>query len=172
GGRHAPGNAGTGPQEVLDQPEVGHLDAPAQDQQVLRLDVEVLEPVDLVHEVQRLGGVAQVAEQFAARHAGQPGIAARLVALLEAEVGQLSDDQEPAVDHLVTLERQEEGVADRLDPVQRAALLLGARAGHVAEDDLQRLEDPAWGLTLPDLAVATRTEPIKKVIARDRLATW
>ena len=61
------------PLQVLDQAEVGDLDVVADEEQVVRLDVEVLEVVLLVHVVERLGGVAQVAEQLVARDADQAG---------------------------------------------------------------------------------------------------
>ena len=56
---------------VLHQAEVGDLHVAGQQQQVLRLDVEVLQRVRLAHEVERIGRVAQVAQQLVARNAAQ-----------------------------------------------------------------------------------------------------
>ena len=47
--------------QVLDQAEVGHLDPPAHQQQVLGLDVQVLQGMLLADVVQGVGGVAQIA---------------------------------------------------------------------------------------------------------------
>src|SRR5262249_25010609 len=53
--RDAAGDGGARALQVLDQPEVGDLDVVAHQEEVLRLDVEVLEVVVAVHQVQRLG---------------------------------------------------------------------------------------------------------------------
>ncbi len=60
--------------QVLDQPEVRNLYMVADDEQVLWLDVEVLKTVWLVvHEVERFGSIAKIAEQVGAGNADQPG---------------------------------------------------------------------------------------------------
>ena len=51
------------PLQVLDQPEVGDLDAVGDQEQVARLDVEVLQVVLLDQVVEALGRVGEVAEQ-------------------------------------------------------------------------------------------------------------
>ena len=61
--------------QVLDQPEVGHLDPPAHQQQVLGLDVQVLQRVFLADVVQRIGRVVQMGQQFFPRNAGQSRLA-------------------------------------------------------------------------------------------------
>ena len=98
--------------QVLDQAEVGHLDVVVDEEQVLRLDVEVLQLVLGVHQVEHLGGLVHVAEQFVARdarHAAGRGIAE---AVPEVAVGQLHDDQQPAFDDVVAFEGEQVGVAD------------------------------------------------------------
>ena len=62
--------------QVLDQAEIGDLDAVADEEQIARLDVEVLQLVLFVHVVERFGGVAQVAQQIVARNADQAGVLA------------------------------------------------------------------------------------------------
>ena len=64
---------GAGALQVLDQAEVGHLDAIADEEQVARLDVEMLQVVLLVHVIERFGRVADVAQQRVARDADQAG---------------------------------------------------------------------------------------------------
>ena len=86
--------------QVLDQAEVGHLDAVADQEQVARLDVEVLQVVLLVHVVERFGRVAEVAQQVVARNADQAGRLALLEQVVQALVGQLHDDDQLAVDDL------------------------------------------------------------------------
>ena len=58
------------PSPGVDQAEVGHLDVVADQEEVVRLDVEVLQAVLEVHPVEGLGGLEQVAEQFVAGDAG------------------------------------------------------------------------------------------------------
>ena len=70
--RDAAGDGRLHPFEVLDQAEVGDLDVLVDEEEVLRLDVEVLQLVLIVHQVQRFGGLLHVAEQLVARDAGQP----------------------------------------------------------------------------------------------------
>ena len=69
---HQPG--GAGPLELLDQPEVGDLDAVRDHEQVARLDVEVLEVVLLDEVVEPDGGVVEEAEQHVARDARAAGL--------------------------------------------------------------------------------------------------
>ena len=57
--------------EFLHQAEVGHLDVIAENQQVFRLNVEVQQVVPLRKEVERLGRVGHVSQQFVARNARQ-----------------------------------------------------------------------------------------------------
>ena len=111
--------------QVLDQPEVRDLDVVVDQEQVLRLDVEVLQLILRVHQVEGLGRLLQVAEQLVAGDAGQPLGAALLEAVPEVAVGQLHDDDELAVDDVVAFEREDVGVADGLDAVEGLQLLLG-----------------------------------------------
>jgi len=53
-----------------------------------------------VQQVQRLGRFRHVAEQFVARNAGQPLLAALLEPVHEAAVGQLHHDHELVIDHV------------------------------------------------------------------------
>ena len=57
--------------DVADQAEVADLDAAADDQQVFRLDVQVLQGELLPHVVERLRGIAEMGEQFVARDSRQ-----------------------------------------------------------------------------------------------------
>ena len=130
--RDAAGDGRLHPFEVLDQAEVGDLDVLVDQEEVLRLDVEVLQLVLIVHQVQRLGRLVHVAEQFVARDAGQALGAALLEAVPEVAVGQLHDDDELAVDDVVAFQRQDVGMADRLDAAEGLEFLLGAVAVVVA----------------------------------------
>ena len=55
---------------VFDQAEVGDLDAAADQEQVLGLDVEVLQRVLIAHVVERIGGVAHERQQLFAGNSG------------------------------------------------------------------------------------------------------
>src|SRR5258708_1516376 len=50
--------------QTVDQAEVGDLDVVGDQEQVGRLDVQVLQSVPQVHVVEHVGRLAQVAEQF------------------------------------------------------------------------------------------------------------
>ena len=114
--------------QVFDQSEVAHLDPPAHQQQVLRLDVQVLERMLLVDVVQGIGRIVQIGQQFFARDARQARLAVLVEQLLHARGGQLGHDDQVAVDQLDPLQREDERVAHLLDAVQRAELLHGARS--------------------------------------------
>ena len=121
--RHPADDRGVDVLQVLDQAEVGHLDASADQQQVLRLDVQVLQAVLLTDVIQGVGRVAQVAPTRSLR--GMPGqsrLAALVEFLLQARSGQLGDDDQLVVDPLDPLQREQEGMADLLDAVQRGQL--------------------------------------------------
>ena len=94
------------------------------------------------HEIQRVGRVAQVSQQFVARNAGEPFPPALVEAILEAAVGQLRDDQQPAVDHFDPFQRQQKRMphaATRPAPAVRSSPLLVV----LAEDELDGLGQPA-----------------------------
>ena len=61
--------------QAVDQAEVADLDVPADEEEVARLDVEVLQAVLLVEHVEDLGRLREVAQQLGPRHAGQAGVA-------------------------------------------------------------------------------------------------
>jgi hypothetical protein len=172
-GRDAAGDGGLHALQVLDQAEVGHLDVGVDEEEVLRLDVQVLQLVLLVHQVEGLGGLLHVAEELVAGDAGHAAGAALLVAVPEVVVGQLHDDDEQAVDDVVAFQREDVGVADGLDAREGLELLLGAVAvvaggAEVAEDELDGLVQAAGGLALPDLAKAAAADPLQEAVAGDR----
>src|SRR5439155_21882470 len=106
--------------------------------------------------------------------AGEAGLVVLVEDVLEALVGQLHDDDQFAVDHLDALQRQEEGVADRLDQLQGAEFLLGGggvavEAVEVAENELDGLGQAAGGLALPDLAEAAAAQRLQEAVTGDRL---
>src|SRR5207302_1712655 len=146
----------------------------ADEEQVARLDVEVLQLVLLVHPVERLGAVAEVAEQVVARHADQAGVLALDVQVVQAAVGQLHDDDQLAGGDLDAVERADEGVADLLDALQGVEFLFSAGAVHVervevAVDELDGLEQAARRLALPDFAEAAAAQGLDQAIPGYRL---
>src|SRR5262249_21959633 len=98
-----------------------------------------------------------------------------LEGVVQALVGQLHDDDQLAVHLLDQLGGDDERVADLADAVQGALLLLGAggvdvERVEVAEDELDGLEQPAGGLTLPDLAEAAAAQRLDQAVARQGFA--
>jgi len=155
--------------DVLHQAEVGHLDPSSHQQQVLGLDVQMLQPVLLVHVVQGVGRVAKVAKQLLPRDARQPFFATLLEAVLQAALCQLGDDQQLSVDDLDPLQREEERMADPLDAVERFEFAGRAVLVQEAVDELDRFGELAGGFGRPHFAIATRPDPLHKLIAGDRL---
>ena len=154
--------------QVLDQAEVGHLDPPAHQQQVLGLDVEVLQGILLTDVIQGVGRVVQVGQQFVAGNAGQTGLAALFEFLLQARRGQLGDDQQVAVDPLDAFQRQQEGMADLLDAVQGGQFPRRPHVVAATVNDLDGLGQSAGGVGLPDLAIAAGPQALADQVARDR----
>jgi hypothetical protein len=159
------------PRNSFDQPEVGDLEPAAEQEQVLRLHVQVLEAMHLVDVVERLARVAHVTEQLVPGNAGQAASPAFVESAVQAALGQFGDDDQLAVEVLETLQRQQERVPDSLDPLQGTQFLLGARAGQVAEDDLDGLDEPTRSGRLPYLAVAAETDALQEMVAGDDLDT-
>ncbi len=158
------------PGQAADEAEVGDLDVVAEQQQVVRLDVQVEEAVAEVHHVQNFGRFPKPRQQVAARHAG---LAYRLVMaqlVEQAFVGQFHDDDEHAVDDLDAVHRQQERMTDGADVFEGLQLQFGVDAfgveavGLVA-DELDRLEEAAGRLTLPDLAEAALAERFEESVA-------
>ena len=104
--------------QVLHLSEVGHLHVVVKHEQVLRLDVQVLEVELVVEQVEHLGGLGHVLEEFVARDAGQALVAAVAEAVPQVAVGQLHDDHEPAVHDVVAVEGKEVRVANLLDALE------------------------------------------------------
>ena len=158
--------------QAVDQAEVGHLNVVADQKQVMRLDVEVLQAELEVDDVEGLGRLPQEAEQLLARHAG---LALALVVeqdRLQVAIGQLHDEDQHPVEDLDPFQGEEEGVADALDALDGLAFLGGeAAAGvRVAGDELDGLEQAAGGLALPDLAEAAAAEAFDQ--ARPPTSAW
>jgi len=95
------------PFEVLDQAKVADLHMVEEQEDVLRLDVEVLQIELHVHQVEGLGGFLEVAQQLRARDAGQALGLALLKAVEQRAVGKLADDDQAAIDDVEAFERQD-----------------------------------------------------------------
>ena len=99
---------------------------------------------------------------------GLARLAALVELLLQARRGQLGDDDQVAVDPLDPFQREQEGMADLLDAVQRGQFAGGPLVVAAAVDDLDRLGHSARRVGLPDLAVAARAQPLADEVAGDR----
>ncbi len=117
--RNAAGDGGLHPFKVFDQAEVGNLDVLINDKKVLRLDVQVLQLVLVVHQVEGFGGFFHVIKKLVARYAGQSLCATFLEAIPERLLGQLHDNNQLAFDHVEAFERQDIGMAHGFDAAER-----------------------------------------------------
>src|SRR5207302_1201529 len=134
-------------------------------EEVLRLDIEMLELVLRVHQVEGLGSLLHVAQQLVAGNAGQAKGTTLAEPVPEIAVGQLHDDEELPVDDVEAFERKDVGMAYGLDAGERFEFLLGAvpvlvGCLEIAVDELDRLVEAAGGLGLPNFAKAAPTQPL------------
>ena len=125
--------------QVLDQPEIGELDAVAHQEKVFRLDVEVLQGMLLVDVIEGVGGVVQVGQQLIAGNSHESRLAAPLEFLFQVRGSQLHDDYEVALNQFDPLKREQEGVANLLDAVQGGQFPCRAGIVAAAVDDLDGL---------------------------------
>ena len=93
--------------------------------------------------------------------------------IVEALVRQLHDDDEFALQDLNLIHRQNERMANGLDPFDRFEFLLGLRGVavdrvQVAEHELHRFVDAAGGDALPHFAEAACAERFDESIAGNR----
>ena len=172
-GRDAAGDHALDTLEVLDQAEIRHLDVTVHQEQVLGLDVQVLKLVLIVHQVQHFRGLLQESKQFDPGNAGEILGATLAKAIPQVAVRQLGDDQQLALNDVVTFEREQVGMSDRLKALQGAQLLLGmpgsvlVDGSQVAVDDLDGLHQAARSLRLPNLAKAAAANSLQQAIARN-----
>ena len=94
----------------------------ADEKQVLRLHVEMLQRVAIAKKVEGVGRIAHVPEQLITSNSRQAGAATLVVTVFQTRVGQFCNDREPVVDDFDPFQREQERVADRLDAMKRAEL--------------------------------------------------
>ncbi len=167
--------AGGGRLEDLRQPEVGQLGRAADEEDVVRLDVAMLDAdqaaafsgrvARLVEEIGRLGQLAHEAEQLVARQASRAGAEP----VQEALVAQGHGDHEAIVHMDGELDVEQVGMADIADDLQRPQFRPGLVG--VEADELQGHADTAGRDRLPDLAEPATPEPPDERIAGDGLDT-
>ena len=119
---------------IFHQPEVGDLDVVENEEQILRLDVEMLELELDVHQVEHFRGLGHIAEQLLARDAGVALRAALLEAVSQRAIRQLHDDDEVIIDVFITIEQEDERMAHRLDADQRFPFLIGTGTVRLGAD--------------------------------------
>src|SRR5262249_25692215 len=94
---NSPGLSSTGTARIflggcIDQPKVAHFDMVANEEEIVRLDVQVLQSILKVHQIEGLGRFAAVAEQFIAVYAPVTRVLVFLEQVPEALIGQFHDD--------------------------------------------------------------------------------
>src|SRR5262249_18008903 len=149
-------------------------DVVADQEQVARLDVEVLQAVADVHQVECFGRLGQVGQQFAARDAGSAAGLVLLQEVVQAPVRQLHHEDQFAGEEPDEGQRQEERGAAGLDVLDCLPFLVGGglagEAAGRAVDELDRLEKAAGRLTLPHVPEAAAAERYEQAVAGDRFA--
>ena len=98
----------------------------ADEQQIFRFDVEVLQAVPFVDEVEHFGGVPQVNQQLFARDSFEALLAAVVETRFEAALRQFGDDNQPAGEDFDPLDRQQKRMTHLSNAVERFQLALGA----------------------------------------------
>src|SRR5207244_28068 len=174
--RDAAGHPRLHPFQALDQAEVPDLDMVIQEEEVLWLDVEVLELILRVHQVQGLGGLLHITEELLAGNAGQAVVLAFLIAVEEAAIGQIHDDEKLTVHDVVAFEGKDIRMTNALDAFESFEFLpdanllfLAAAAVEAAVDDFDRLHDAAGSAGPPDFTKAALAKAVQKLVAGDRL---
>jgi len=177
GGRvHRGDAAGHGrhqPLQVLHLAEVGHFHVVVQQEQVLRLDVQVLELELVVHQVEHFGAFEHVLHQLVARDAGQPAVAALAEPVPQVAVGQFHHDHQPPVDDVVAVEGEQVRVPHLLDALEGFELLLrvphevGVFGAQVAVDDFDGFEDATGGFAPPHFPEPAGPEAVEEPVSGD-----
>ena len=173
-GRDPAGDGCAGAFESFGQTEVGDFDVVEHQEQILRLDVEVLDLIMRVHQIERFGRFVHVPQQFIARNSHQARHPTLAETIPKVAVGQLHDDNELAIDDVEAFEREDIRVADRLDPVQSLQFLFGGAAFvlggvQIPEHELHRFKEPTGGFDLPNFAETAATESLDQAVATELL---
>ena len=105
------------------QAEVRDLGVAVQEQDVVRLHV-AMDDVLAVQEVEPLGRLADVADQFALGDAGMAGLAASIEAVAERAIGEFHHDVQPVLRDPEVLGGEQIGVAQVLDEFEGPAFAL------------------------------------------------
>src|SRR5262249_11370637 len=160
--------------QTADHAKVADLDVLANQEQVTRLDIKVEQAVLLIEQVEGLGCLAEVGQQFRTRDAW---LSRRLVLaehVEKAAVGQLGDDKQLAVADLDPFEGENKWMANVLDTLKGLQLLLGgtsfAESVEAAVDEFDRLGDTAGSGAFPDFAETARAEWFDEPVTGDRFS--
>ena len=142
----------------------------ADQEEIARLDVQVLQAVLVVHQVQHFGRLAQVAQQLGARHARLALLTVIEQHFVQVLVGQLGDDHQLAGAALDAVDGEQKRVANVLDALDGLQLGVGLRSFaldviEVAVDELDGFEQAAGGLALPHFAEAAAAQGCDQSIA-------
>ena len=129
-----------------------------------------VEPVaGLVEEIHDVRHLAEDIQQLAQRDSSQ-ALAARLgEPVPERAVGQLHPDDQPGLELPGAEVRQQVGVADRPEDADVGHLSPAESSGE--PDDLEGDPEAAGGLGTPDVARASRPDPVQQAIAGQRFGT-
>ena len=99
----------------------------------------------------------------------KPFAATRIEAVLDAAVGKLGDDEQPAIDYFDSLQRQQERMPHAANVVQGPQFVGGPFFVLLAKDELDRLGESAGRFGAPHFAVPTGADVLDQPVARQRL---
>ena len=131
--------------QVLYQSEVGHFNVVVNQKNVLRLNVQVLQTVLIIHQIEGFSTFLHDAEKLGPGDARQTLSPTFFEAVPKIAIRQLHDNQELAVDNVITFQGEDVRMTDSLDAAEGLQLLFGplaVRAGglQVPVDKLNSLE--------------------------------
>lgn len=104
--------------EFFEQPEICDLRATSDDQEISRLDVQMLQLVALMEVVERVGDVLHVFQQSVTWDTTGSPFTMLVVDIFQRSIGQLGDDDQLVFNPFESFERQQKRVLDALHSLE------------------------------------------------------
>jgi hypothetical protein len=158
--------------QAVYQPEVADFDMIANQEEIARLDVKMLQVVIEIHQVERFGDFAHVSEESLARDPQVPVGPLFLQQVMQIPIRQFHYDYQLALHPFDALHREQEGMAYRLDTLDGVQFFFGGhRAGiervGIAVDKLDGFEKAARSFALPYFAETTPAQRLEQAVSGD-----
>ena len=158
--------------QAVYQPEVADFHVIANEEQVARLNVKMLQLVIEVHEIERFGDLTHVSEESFARDSLVPVGPLLLKQVMQIPICQFHYDYQLPLHPFDSLHGEQKGMANRLDPLDSVQLFFGGnRAGveriSVAVDKFYGFEKTARSFALPHFAETTPAQWLEQAVSGD-----